>query len=138
MLFLFILISVDCSAQKTKTKKKVKDYNGCIYICTPVPEFPGGEDSLMSFLQRNIDYPKLYLDSNIKEEIRIFYNFDVNRYGKIETISYDSTFYKKYPLFIKEGFRAFKLMQKKIKWKVSKNITWKTRMTIPISFDKEN
>jgi TonB family protein len=50
-----------------------------------MPEFPGGTESLMKFIDENIDYPKSVKENNI--EGRVFVRFVVLYNGKIGEIS---------------------------------------------------
>ena len=50
-----------------------------------MPEFPGGDNALMSFLQRNIKYPIKALKKNIEGIVMI--NFVVERDGRISKVN---------------------------------------------------
>ena len=52
-----------------------------IFVYEDMPEFPGGMDSLRSYLQENIHYPQEAIDSGI--EGRVFVNFVVEEDGSI-------------------------------------------------------
>lgn len=49
-----------------------------------IPQFPGGIDSLMSFLARHIQYPKEALDKNIEGKVLV--QFVVNNDGKTRNV----------------------------------------------------
>lgn len=93
ILFLFILISVDCSAQK-KNNNKVKDYNDSVFISERLTEFPGGEDSLIMFFQKKLVHPKVVIESQIEGTIII--KFIVKKNGKISNLKIYKGFNNKF------------------------------------------
>lgn len=50
-----------------------------------MPEFPGGDDALMAYLQRNIKYPAFALESEIEGVVMV--NFVVNADGSISKVN---------------------------------------------------
>lgn len=81
------MFSLELSAQKTKTKKKTKPFDGCILYAEIMPEFPGGEDSLMRFIQDNFKFSNFKLDSNEQIPATIFLEITVTKSGKVNYFS---------------------------------------------------
>jgi len=50
-----------------------------------MPEFPGGDDALMAYLQRNIKYPAFALENEIEGVVMV--NFVVNSDGSISKVN---------------------------------------------------
>jgi periplasmic protein TonB len=86
LVLMSLIFSVDSYAQKTKIKKKAKSYNDCIFIAPNVPEFPGGEDSLMKFTQTNFNFSNIAIDTNHEILSKIIVNFNVRKSGKAEFV----------------------------------------------------
>lgn len=92
------------------------------------PEFQGGVDKLMSFLARNIKYPKEAMRKGIQG--RVITNFIVNKDGTISNI------------VVKEGVNkqldaeAIRVLSKMPKWKPGKNNGEIVRVnfTLPVTF----
>lgn len=92
------------------------------------PEFPGGVQSLMRFLAKNVKYPKGAMRNGV--EGRVITNFIVNKDGSISDI------------IIKEGVNkqlddeAVRVVSKMPKWKPAKNNGEIVRMnfTLPVIF----
>ena len=96
------------------------------------PEFQGGVDKLMSFLARNIKYPKEAMRKGIQG--RVITNFIVNKDGTISNI------------VVKEGVNkqldaeAIRVLSKMPKWKPGKNNGEIVRVnfTLPVTFRVES
>lgn len=94
ILFLFIILSMDCSAQKTKIRKKAKKENlNNIFIEPIMPEFPFGEDSLINYFQKNLKYKEV-IASQIEGTIII--KFIVKKNGKISNLKINKGFNNKF------------------------------------------
>jgi TonB family protein len=79
-----LMFSPDANGQTTATKtprhEKVKAGFGVSVVQTQ-PQFPGGDDSLVSYLRRNVHYPE---QARLKkEEGEVFVGFMVDTLGKI-------------------------------------------------------
>jgi len=66
---------------KSMRNEKVKAGFGVTVVQTQ-PEFPGGADSLLSYLKRNLQYPKEAQAK--KEEGQVYVGFMVDTLGKIQ------------------------------------------------------
>lgn len=64
--------------------QNTKDTNQVFVVVEKMPEFPGGMDSLMSYLGRTIKYPKEAKDKGVKG--KVFIQFIVRKTGKITDI----------------------------------------------------
>lgn len=86
LLLTLVLTSLAASAQVIDTSSAIQtDVDRDEEIVDPIqisPEFPGGEDSLRSFLRNNIKYPGLALESDV--EGRVFVCFVVEKDGSID------------------------------------------------------
>lgn len=63
---------------------KAPDRSTIVTYVEVMPSFPGGEDALAKFLQKNIRYPHLAQESDI--EGKVFVQFVVNYEGKISEV----------------------------------------------------
>lgn len=83
-IFLFTFsIVFNLNAQKKAKKEE-------LIVCGPYgnePEFPGGEDSLMRFIQVNFKFSNLTLDSNEQIPATIFLEITVTKSGKVKYFS---------------------------------------------------
>lgn len=131
ILWLIILFfSIDISAQKIKKKKKASFEKEFIFVSDPAPEFPGGDDSLMRFIQDNFKFSNLKLDSNEQIPATIVLEITITKSGKVK---YFSTRKTSNVSLINECKRLASIMPK---WKpVSYYKTGKIdcRMDIPIN-----
>src|SRR5260221_13091332 len=66
--------------QKSSQKEKVKAGFGVTVVQTQ-PEFPGGQDSLLSYLKKNIHYPQQAQTK--REEGQVYVGFMIDTTGKI-------------------------------------------------------
>lgn len=94
------------------------------------PEFPGGMDSLVSFLKKNIKYPK----SEIKNKIegRVFIGFVLTKNGEVDDIKV-LRYLSHERVFANEAIRVVKLIPK---WKPAEHNGEKidVSFTLPIEF----
>lgn len=88
-----------------------------------MPEFPGGDDALMSYLQRNIRYPSFALENEIEGVVMV--NFVVNADGSISN--------SKITKGIKGGCdeEALRVIRSMPKWKPGKQ----GGQAVPVIFD---
>lgn len=99
----FLLVAQTNNKGTFKVRKEGKSEIGCAF-------FPGGEDVLWQFLNKNINFPKTILDSvnTSNDELKIFIRFNIDPSG--------NTFIKLYrggnPILVDETNRVSKLMPK--------------------------
>lgn len=94
-----------------------------------LPEFPGGMQAMMTFLRKEIQYPKQCAQQGI--EGRSIITFVVNKKGKLTKIKVMKSAGHK--LLDKEAIRAVKAMPKWIPGE-HEGKTVSVRMTLPVSF----
>lgn len=86
LLLILVMVGLGAPAQVIDTSEAIlTDDDKYEEIIDPIqisPEFPGGEDSLRSFLRNNIKYPGLALESDV--EGRVFVCFVVEKDGSID------------------------------------------------------
>lgn len=93
-----------------------------------MPEFPGGEDALMVYVNRSISYPAAALSAGI--EGKVFASFVVNKNGKISDVKIIRGLQRDCD---KEVIRIIKLMPNWIPGEL-KGIPVNVRVSIPIVF----
>ena len=80
MLLLFVLSAFALAAQSPEIKS-VKANDTTTANIEVMPIFPGGDDSLLVFLKRNVKYPELASDSGTQGTV--FVTFVVNEDGSV-------------------------------------------------------
>lgn len=95
-----------------------------------IPEFPGGNDSMIVFLKRNLRYPPMEKDAGISGTVYV--GFVVDKDGSLVDIHMEKE-NRNAPGFSKEAIRVVKLMPK---WKPGKmhGRPVKVKMILPIRF----
>jgi periplasmic protein TonB len=89
-----------------------KDNSNDIFDATEImPEFPGGENALLSFLQRNIQYPRAEKDAGIQGTVIVSFVIDKN--GQVSMVS------------VARGVRGGKGLEKEAVRVVEKMPAWK-------------
>lgn len=78
IIFCLLIVSLSAGAQEQKTKVE-KGFG--VSVTQVQPEFPGGPDSLQSFLTNNLIYPEKALQEHIQG--KVYVGFMVDRKGKI-------------------------------------------------------
>ena len=94
-----------------------------------MPEFPGGMEKLMTFIQENMRYPKIAIKKGI--EGRVICQFTVTKDGSIENVFVVRGLYKSLD---KEAVRIIKKMPK---WKPGEDFNGQAidcKYTIPVYF----
>lgn len=83
VLFLFLL-PLFCLAQEPDTRKKEEGVQAGfgVTVVQVQPEFPGGPDSLQSFLKKNLTYPDSAKYNRIQG--RVYIGFLVDKKGRIK------------------------------------------------------
>ncbi len=69
------MISID------KSLKVAKDKEGVYYRADQMPEYPGGDAALSSFVEKNINYPQDAIDQNTEGTVNV--SFVVDEKGKV-------------------------------------------------------
>ena len=93
-----------------------------------MPQFPGGEDSMMSFIQRNIHYPQTEREKQISG--RVILSFIVNEDGSLTSITIKKSVSAGLD---KEAVRVLRLMPKFIPGK-QKGKAVKVNFILPVVF----
>lgn len=127
-----LLITFSCNNSTDKSKSKdsaVSQKNEKTDTATvKMPEFPGGQEALYSWLSKNIKYP----DAAKKRKIegKVFVNFTVSKTGKIDKVS---ILKKINDLLDAEAVRVVSSMPN---WTPGENkdIPVDVEMTLPINF----
>jgi protein TonB len=129
ILWLLILIfSFEISAQK----KQEKNNSAIIGIRPSGPEFPGGDEALLSFFSKRIKHPKDTIESQIEGTVII--EFIVKKNGEITNLKICrglNSFYNN---------QALDIARKMPKWKPARDLNGKKvdcATTIPICFHFE-
>jgi len=81
--------------------------NKAFHVAEQLPEYPGGEDALLKFIQRNINYPKFERENDIQG--RVVVGFIVGEDGSLSDISVKKGVSKGID---EEAVRVVKLMPK--------------------------
>ena len=63
------------------TMKVAKDKEGVYYRADKMPEYPGGESALSTFVENNINYPQDAIDQNTEGTVNV--SFVVDEKGKV-------------------------------------------------------
>lgn len=101
---------------------------GFVVIAEEMPSFPGGQEALMQFLNRNIKYPTISQETGVQG--RVIIQFIVNKDGSIVdpvvARSID-------PYLDKEALRVIKAMPK---WKpgMQRGKAVRVKYTVPVTF----
>jgi len=82
VLLVALLSTTTITAQKTVVSKNQSKEN-VFDVVEHMPEFPGGMDSLMVFLQRTVKYPKEAMDKGIQG--RVLVKFIIEKDGQVST-----------------------------------------------------
>lgn len=151
ILLLFIVsMTVNSMAQTVRPTGSTKAETSC--DADKMPSFPGGEQALLQFLSKNIQYPTKAMEAGVQG--RVLMSFAIDKNGSITDItakdctisSYDKKFFDKLTVeqqeklkkecilaFAKEGVRLIRLMPN---WKPgeSKGKKVKALYRLPLSF----
>jgi TonB family protein len=75
------VLEIEPAIQRDSVKVE-KNTNEVFMVVEDMPEFPGGEDSLRSFINRNVKYPVAAAEKGIQG--KVFISFIVGKDGKVE------------------------------------------------------
>jgi TonB family protein len=82
LLFLFILVAGLARGQQLPENDPTRD-NTFITV-EQMPQFPGGQDSLLSFIRQNLNYPEKASDKGIQGKVLV--SFIVDKSGKVRDV----------------------------------------------------
>lgn len=99
-------------------------------VADVMPEFPGGNEKMLDFLEKNLHYPQLAKENGT--QCRVVVGFVVNTEGKLENIT------------IRKdvgwgcGEEAIRVIKKMPDWKpgLHRGKTVKVRYILPVTFDE--
>jgi hypothetical protein len=119
-------------AQFNSDSNGVLKQNGAYVIVDDMPEFKGGSDSLIKFIQNHITYP----ETEIKEKAKLYVSFIIDENGKLKEPRFEYKSCKNSEPFEKEILTMLRQMPK---WKPGKLNGKKVpvKMTLPINFKPE-
>lgn len=102
------LMQLGCAFGQTSDDVRRIIENASVYTIAEInPAFPGGIDSLKSYLKRNVVYPELYRKFKYKD--RIFVKFVVEKDGCLTNLNFLTEGKKE---FMKEAQRVIENMPK--------------------------
>ena len=124
LMFVFVGAMVFCTQAQEKTEKQDDVYENV----DQMPEYPGGQDSLISFISKNVEYPAEAQEN--KAQGKVFVNFVVDESGNVTNArvirSVD-------PDLDKEALRVINLMENWIPGKENGKVV-KVKCVLPINF----
>ena len=128
MMVVFSTMSVSVAMADRHTTKETDEVFWDIYYIPPQPEFPGGQEALMEWIEQNKVYPQEAIDKGI--EGRVIVKFTVEEDG---TVTNGKIVRGVDPLLDKEALRLVSIMPK---WKPGMNNGEVVRcfFTLPITF----
>ena len=128
MMVVFSTMSVSVAMADRHTTKEIDEVFWDIYYIPPQPEFPGGQEALMEWIEQNKVYPQEAIDKGI--EGRVIVKFTVEEDG---TVTNGKIVRGVDPLLDKEALRLVSIMPK---WKPGMNNGEVVRcfFTLPITF----
>jgi protein TonB len=114
--------------------KIVKDAHGIYSQAEVAPEFPGGQDGLSNYINRNLEYSQTAIDNGISGTIHI--SFVVDEHGKVV----DPQVMDSKNLSAELNEETLKLFKSMPLWKpgLIKGKKVKTRLELPVSFQLED
>lgn len=127
LLLVALMSTTTISAQKTVISMRQSDEK-VFDVVEHMPEYPGGMDSLMTFLMRTVKYPKEAMDKGIQG--RVLVKFVVEKDGQV---SEPEIVKSVFPALNEEALRVIRCMPK---WKPGMQSGKVVRVffTLPITF----
>lgn len=104
-MLLTILSNAQTDSTQAASDPPIIDDREFICVLHPMPEFPGGQDSLYAFLKLNTEYPPRLLADSV--EGKVYIQFTINETGAIED---PEVMYSDDDLFSEEAIRVVELM----------------------------
>lgn len=125
------VISIDSFSKQNKDSISELCYEPMIFVDTTPPEFPGGYDSLYSYIQNKIKYPPKAISQKI--EGMVICTFTIDEKGQVTDLQ---VIKGNHPLLDNEVIRVLKEMPKwtpgeKQNKPVPVKITYPIRFTLP-------
>jgi len=113
--------------------KMVADKEGVYNKATVMPQFPGGQEALVTYVNNHIEYPQQAIEDNTAGVVRV--SFVVDEYGKVQQAKVVNG--QKVGNGLDE--EALRVVNKMPAWKPGrvKGHNVKTRLELPISFQLE-
>ena len=111
-----------------QAQKDVEEKEDVFEVVDQMPEYPGGQDSMLSFIVKNVEYPATARQNEIAG--KVFVGFVIDETGSVTNakiirgVDYDLD---------KEALRVVNLMEKWTPGK-EKGKTVKVKYTLPINF----
>ena len=126
MLLVALLSSTAVMAQKTVIKTN-QSKEPVFDVVEVMPQFPGGQDSLMSFLMHTVKYPKEAMEKGVQG--RVVVQFVIEKDGQVSS----PEVLKSVPALDKEALRVVQSMPK---WAPGKQRGKEVRVkfTLPVTF----
>lgn len=120
-------------SQSNGSDKMVMDKEGVYNKATVMPEFPGGQDALVNYVNNHVEYPQQAIDDNTAGTVRVSFVVDEN--GKVQQAKVLGD--QKVGKGLDE--EAIRVVNNMPAWKPGKvkghNV--KTRLELPINFQLE-
>lgn len=124
-------VSMNMESPKASGKEDATDTEG--YYTNVYPSYPGGNNALAGFFEKNIQYPQQASDNGVEGTVKISFTVDEN--GKVAGVK---TTNSRLGYGLEE--EALRVFNKMPRWKPGslkgKNV--KTRYTLPVRFQLEN
>ena len=127
LLLVALMSTTTISAQKTVISMRQSDEK-VFDVVEHMPEYPGGMDSLMTFLMRTVKYPKEAAEKGIQGRVVVM--FIVEKDGQISEPEIQKSVF---PTLDEEALRVIRCMPK---WKpgMQSGKVVRVRFNIPITF----
>ena len=130
LMILFMGGILNATAQKNINNEKITEKDTTIvFVSDPMPQFPGGEDSLWKFIEENLVYPHIL--HNVGVEVRVVIGFVVEKDGSLTDFKIIRS--SGPPVLAEEALRVAKLMPNWIPAKIQGRAV-STQFQIPIIF----
>jgi protein TonB len=122
-------------SENNNNDKMVMDKEGVYNKATIMPQFPGGQDALASYVNNHVEYPQQAIDDNKTGTVRVSFVVDEN--GKVTNARLINDRGDKVGNGLDE--EALRVINNMPAWKPGKvkGKTVKTRLELPINFQLE-
>lgn len=78
----FLLVFIKLSSAQAQTNNN--ESSDTVMVTDVMPEYPGGSDAMTSFIKKNIKYPEIARDNDIKGKVYI--EFVINTEGYVTNV----------------------------------------------------
>ena len=133
LILLFVSCGVILSAQDSSHYRKVVDPvidNKNFYILDEPPQYPGGDEAMMTFIRANLNYPSIP-QSESEIRTRLVIGFTVNKDGSLSDIRVIRSMY---PAFDTAGIEVVKKFPK-FKPGMQHGVPVSASFMLPIQFE---